>query len=119
VLITVLMEVSALVIRSGWTDIENRLGPIRAIAVFTLAAPLAVLGLRRPAVAGRLLLVLGVATVVLSVPPAPGSAPMGVVGTFVTISGLLYALSNRFRGTDRGRPPTAALSAAGRSGRPT
>ena len=50
----VLLELATVLLGTGWADVEGQLGPIRAVAVLTLAGPLAVLGLRRPFVAGQL-----------------------------------------------------------------
>jgi hypothetical protein len=104
----VLLELAAVLPGIGWADVENQVGPVRAVAVFTLAAPLAVLGLRRTVAAGRLSTVLGLATVALSLPPAPGSAPMRVVGLCTAVTGLLYLLSSRRHG-----PPRSATRVAG------
>jgi hypothetical protein len=111
----VLAEAAALVSHRGWADFENRVGPVRAVVVFTLAAPLAVLGLRRIVGAAWLLSGLGLATLSLSMAPGAGSAPMRVVGFCVLISGLLYALSNRFRRDGRDHQPHSRQpSAVGR-----
>jgi hypothetical protein len=45
--------------REAWRAFENNNGPVRAIAAFVLAAPIALLGWRRSLPAGVMLLVLG------------------------------------------------------------
>jgi hypothetical protein len=113
--LTVMAEAAALVAHRVWADFENGVGPVRAVVVFTLAAPLAVLALHRIVAAAWLLSGLGLATLLLSMPPGAGSAPMRVVGFCVLVSGLLYVLSNRFRRGDRiHHPQPRQPSAVGR-----
>jgi hypothetical protein len=112
VAIAVLLEVSALIAGTGRADLEEGSGPLRAVSAFALATPLAVLGLRRPVAAARLLLILGIATVVLSFTRGAGSAPMGAAGVGVVVTGLLYLLSNRSR--RHGRPPVTEPPPAAR-----
>jgi hypothetical protein len=95
----------------GWRAFEDRHGPIRAISSFVLAAAVAVLGVKRTAVAGVLLLVLGVVPVVVSsLGSSLGLVSLAMVNFASVIAGILYlwsaALVNRAtppRGT-RARP---------------
>lgn len=93
----VLLNAVAFVAGTDWGAFEDRVGPVRAIAAFTVAGPLAVLGLRHAVAAGWALLAIGVLPVALSVRIGPGSAPVFVIGVVVTFGGLLYLLSSRFR----------------------
>lgn len=83
----------------AWRSFEDTHGPIRTIASFALAAPVALLGWKRPAAAGVLLLVIGVVPVALSAIGlgATGlgfaSTSLGVVSSPVIITGLLYLLA--------------------------
>lgn len=79
-----------------WRTVENDIGPIRAVAVFVLAAAVAVLGLRRTAVAGVMLLVLGVVPVVVSSLGSRGGIPsLAATSLAPVVSGVLYLLSAR------------------------
>lgn len=83
----------------GWRAFEDRHGPIRAIISFVLAATLALLGLKRTAVAGVLLLVLGVVPVVVSSLGSPlGFASLAVVSSAPFIAGILYLWSAALAG---------------------
>ncbi|HZD70462.1 MAG TPA: hypothetical protein VFA45_16660 [Actinomycetes bacterium] len=78
----------------GWRAFEDRHGPIRAIISFVLAAAVALLGLKRTAVAGVLLLVLGVVPVVVSsLGSQLGFASLAVVSSAPFIGGVLYLCS--------------------------
>jgi hypothetical protein len=84
----------------GWRAFEDRHGPIRAIISFVLAAVIALLGLKRTAVAGVLLLVLGVVPVVVSsLGGNLGFVSLAVVSSAPVMTGVLYlwsaALANR------------------------
>lgn len=88
----------------GWPAFEDRHGPIRAILSFVLAAAVAVLGLQRIAVAGVLLLVLGVVPVVVSsLGSQLGLASLAVVSSAPLIAGVLYLWSAALAG--RSPPP--------------
>lgn len=77
----------------GWAAFEDRNGPVRDIALFVVAAGAAVLGLRRTASAGVLLLVLGVVpTAIASLGSLEEIGPAIVFSTPV-IAGILYLLS--------------------------
>ncbi|MGC9974227.1 MAG: hypothetical protein ABSC36_02395 [Gaiellaceae bacterium] len=79
----------------GWRSFENAHGPVRAIGVFALMLPLALLGWRRPRVAGWMLLIVGLVPVLAaSVSRGAGHASMMAVGAPAAIDGILYLLSS-------------------------
>jgi hypothetical protein len=83
----------------GWRAFEDRHGPIRAILTFVLAAAVAVLGVQRTAVAGLLLLVVGVVPVVVSsLGSQLGLASLAVVSSAPLIAGVLYLWSAALAG---------------------
>jgi hypothetical protein len=78
----------------AWRSFEDRHGPIRAIVTFVLVAAIAVLGLKRTAVAGVLLLAVGVIPVaVSSLGSFLGFASLSVVSAAPVIAGVLYLIS--------------------------
>jgi hypothetical protein len=80
----------------AWRAIENGIGPIRALATFVLGVALAALGLRRPAAAGWMLLVLGVVPVaVSSLGGAQGFSSLSVVSFMPVITGTLFLAADR------------------------
>jgi hypothetical protein len=81
--LVVLLDVWAFVAGSAWGAVEDRVGPIRAVAAFAVAGPLAVLGLRLAAAAGWAMLTLGLLPAVLSTRAGPGSSPVFMVTVFV------------------------------------
>lgn len=97
--LTALMVASAVwfaVDPDTWGEIENGVGPIRALATFVLGVALAVLGLRRPAAAGWMLLALGVVPVaVSSLGSAQGFSSLSVVSFMPVITGVLFLASDR------------------------
>jgi hypothetical protein len=102
----------------GWQGFEDRHGPIRTIISFVLAAAVAVLGLQRTAVAGMLLLVLGVVPVVGSILASQlGFASLAVVSSAPLIAGVLYvwsaAVAGRLppRGGTHARPEDRSTAA--------
>lgn len=86
-------------------------GPAQAIVTFALAAAIAVLGLKRTAAAGMLLLVLGIVPVVANLVAGPGrglsllsfGGSLNAVSAPVIIAGALYLSS----ALAAGRPPPA------------
>ncbi len=99
----------------GWRAFEDRHGPIRAVISFVLAAVVAVLGVKRTAVAGCMLLVLGVAPVVVSsLGSRLGFASLAVVSSAPVITGVLYLWSAALAG--RSAPPGRGDASPG--GRP-
>ena len=94
----------------AWRAFEHDNGPVRAVITVILAAPLAVLGWRRPRPAGGLLVVLGLAPVALSaVGTTAGLASLAAVSAPAVLAGILYLLA----GTgDRRTPVPAAMPTA-------
>lgn len=89
----------------AWRAFENRDGPIRAVTVFALAAVLAVLGLRRTAAAGVMLVVIGVVPAAVASLQPVGGVSLGVVSAPAVIGGVLYLVSAAAGG--RGAGPRA------------
>jgi len=90
-----------------WRSFENDHGPVRAITSFALAAPLAVLGRRRPWQSGVLLLALAVLPMVMSATRGiPGLGSLSVVSLPLLTTGVLYlaAAATTRRGTRIGGP---------------
>jgi hypothetical protein len=78
----------------AWHTVENQHGPIRAVAVFVVGAALAVLGLKRTALAGWLLLGLGLVPITVSTLGSPaGAVSLSVVSVVPVITGTLYLIS--------------------------
>lgn len=78
----------------AWRAFENGTGPVRAAGTVVLAAPLALLGWRRPRPAGMLLIVLGVAPVGLSaLGTVDGLGSLGAASIAPTLTGILYLLA--------------------------
>jgi hypothetical protein len=99
----------------GWRSFEDRNGPIRTIAVFALAAAVAVLGLKRTAVAGVMLLVLSIVPIaVSSLGSNLGFTSLVVASSPAFVTGILYLLSAFVAG--RSAPPRRAE--AGPEGQP-
>ncbi|MGE5290108.1 MAG: hypothetical protein ACM3ML_23560 [Micromonosporaceae bacterium] len=95
-LITVLIGLSIwfAVSPAEWRAFENGNGPIRAIVTFVVAAGVAVLGLKRTAAAGVMLLVLGIVPLaVASVGSLAGTGSLAVAASAPVITGILYLLS--------------------------
>lgn len=84
----------------GWRAFEDRHGPIRAIISFVLAAAVALLGLKRTAVAGAMLLILGVVPMaVSSLGSHLGFASLAIVSSVPFIAGVLYLWSAAVAGS--------------------
>lgn len=78
----------------GWRSFENNHGPVGAVVTFALAVAIAVLGLKRTAAAGALLLAVGVIpAVVSSLGGGMGFASLSVVSAGPVIAGVLYLAS--------------------------
>ena len=78
----------------AWRSFEDRHGPIRAVVTFVLVAAIAVLGLKRTAVAGVLLLTVGIIPLVVSsLGSFLGFASLSVVSAAPVIAGILYLIS--------------------------
>lgn len=83
----------------GWRSFENRNGPIRDVITFVVAAAVAMLGLKRAAVAGAMLLVLGIVPlVVTSLGSLLGFPSLVIVTSAPFITGVLYLLSVAMKG---------------------
>lgn len=95
--LTVVMVVASVLFAvdpARWRTMEDQVGPVRAIAVFVLAAALGVLGLNRTALAGWLLVVVGLAPVIISGLGDPaGVVTLSVVSVIPVIAGVLYLVS--------------------------
>ena len=79
---------------AGWRSLENRHGPVRAVAIFVLAAGLAVHGVQRTQTAGVLLLVLGFTAIAASSVRAGGFSSLVAAASVPTITGGLYLASS-------------------------
>jgi hypothetical protein len=89
---------------SGWRAFENRNGPVRDIVVFALSAAIAVLGLKRTAAAGIMLVVVGVVPVTVSSLAGNAGLPsLLLVSSPPVIAGILFLLSAAM--TARSAPP--------------
>jgi hypothetical protein len=80
----------------AWRSFEDRHGPVRAVITFVLVAPIALLGLKRAAAAGWLLLAAGIVPVaVSSLGSLLGFTSLAVASSAPVITGVLYLLSAR------------------------
>ncbi len=96
----------------GWRSFENHNGPVRDVIIFVLAAAVAVLGLKRTAVAGTLLLIIGLIPIAISsLGSFSGLSSLAVVSSAPVVAGALYLLSARTRA--RPTPPARADSGPG------
>jgi hypothetical protein len=83
----------------GWRSFEDGHGPIRAVITFVLVTAIALLGLRRTAAAGVLLLATGIIPVaVSSLGSFLGFASLSVVSLAPVITGVLYLASAHMMG---------------------
>jgi hypothetical protein len=81
---------------ASWRAFENANGPVRAVAVLALAFAAAVLGLKRTAVAGWLLVTLGLGPIGFSaLGSLVGVVPLSAVSVIPLITGLLYLVAAR------------------------
>lgn len=79
-----------------WRSLEDRNGPIRAVVTFVLTAAIAVLGLKRTAPAGVLLLVTGIAPAAISgIGSRLGLTSLAVVSVVPVATGLCYLIAAR------------------------
>jgi hypothetical protein len=85
-----------------WRDIEDRNGPLQAIATLALATAVAVLGLERPRAAGVLLLLITGGSVLALGAGAGGVAVLTVLTSPVLLAGVLYLLAAHLES----RPPS-------------
>lgn len=99
----------------AWRAFENDKGPIRAISTFVLAAPIAVLGLRRPLLAGVLLVVLGALPVAVSaLVSAGGFGSLAAVSAPPVLAGILYVIGEAAAGRASTVPGVVPAAAAKR-----
>lgn len=95
----------------GWRSFENMHGPVRAVITFVLVTAIAVLGLKRTAGAGVLLLAASVIPVaVASLGSFAGFASLSVVSVPPAITGVLYLVSAHLAGRP---PPPGAVGPGG------
>lgn len=81
---------------ASWRAFENANGPVRAVAVLVLAFPAAVLGLKRAAVAGWLLVALGLGPIGFStLGSLAGVVPLSAISVVPLITGLLFLVAAR------------------------
>ena len=91
----------------AWRSFEDQHGPIRAVITFILAAAMALLGLKRTAVAGILLLAVGLIPVaVSSLGSFLGFASLSIVSAAPVVTGILYLVSAQLAGR-RSAPPAS------------
>ncbi|MEK0155376.1 hypothetical protein [Arthrobacter oryzae] len=85
---------------ASWRTFENANGPVRAVAVLVVAFPAAVLGLKRTAVAGWLLLAAGFGPIALSaLGSLAGVVSLSAISVIPLITGLLYLVAARMTRT--------------------
>jgi hypothetical protein len=78
----------------GWRSFEDDNGPIRTVITFALGAVLALFGLKRTGLAGRMLLILGVAPIVVSsFGHQGGFGSLAAASSVPVITGALYLAS--------------------------
>lgn len=96
-----LVLVFSAVAQGTWSDLENHVGPFRAVGLLALALPTAVLAWHRPLTGGSVLLALGALATVLGMVlrgRVGGSAALGVVALPIVLSGALFLLSTTVQG---------------------
>ena len=80
--------------QDGWHAFEDRNGPIRGVAAFTVSAGAALMGLKRTREAGVTLVVLCLVPVVIaSIGGTAGVVSLAVMSSPALITGVLYLLS--------------------------
>ena len=118
----------AVVVAIGWFAIdpaarlmENRVGPVRAVAAFVIAAALGVFGPRRTRLAGWLLIAVGVFPMAMAtIGSRVGRQPLLPVSVLSLIAGVLYVISaglmKRRAGTpDPNQPPAVTVATGGKT----
>lgn len=110
------LNVWALADPAWWRSFENDHGPVRAITSFALAAPVAVLGRRRPLLSAVLLLALSVLPMAMSaIGGIAGLGSLSVVSLPILATGVLYLSAAAITGPRTGGPDgTQIASPAGR-----
>lgn len=96
----------------AWRSWENHVGPVRALLSFVVVVPLGLLGWRRPATAGWLLVVLGAAPILLAdlagVVPLTAVTSMTAVSVPAVLIGLVYLLAAAFPASTPGNDRATA-----------
>lgn len=91
---------------AAWLMVEDQTGPVRAVAVFVLAGALGVLGLKRTAIAGWLLLAVGLGPVVISgLGSLANVVSLSPVSVIPVITGVLYLISAQLTRSSATIPP--------------
>ena len=94
---------------------EDRNGPVRAVITFVLATAITVLGLKRTAAAGILLLAVGVIPMaVSSLGSFLGFASLSIVSAAPIITGVLYVVSAQLAGQSSAPPASTGTGASAR-----
>ena len=97
----------------AWRSFEDRHGPVRAVITFTLAAAMAVLGLKRTIAAGILLLAVGAIPVaVSSLGSFLGFASLSIVSAAPVVTGILYLVSAQLAGRQSAPPASTGTGAS-------
>jgi len=91
----------------AWRSFENSTGPVRGIISFAIAIPLSLLGWKRPAAAGAMLVALPMLPAIMTVIAAAGGAiagvwPLAVVDAPAGVIGILYLAP---AAVQKGSPP--------------
>jgi hypothetical protein len=95
----------------AWSSFEDRNGPVRTIAVFAVAAVVALLGLRRAMTAGVMLLVLGTVPIVIStIASGEGIAALAIASSPTLVAGVLYVMAAMIGGSTAAAPGGVAPS---------
>lgn len=102
---------------ASWRAFEGDNGPVRAISSFVLAAPLSLLGWRRPLPAGVLLVVLGAVPFALSaVGGSGGVGSLAAVSFPPAMTGVLYLVAEAMRRRASPIPGVPTPASARRAG---
>lgn len=112
------LDLWSAVASDAWRSFEDSVGPVRAIITFAIAAPLALLGWKRPFAAGAMLLLMMVPPTILV---ATGTGAIGgallVAASPGSVTGVLYLFAARLErgGSElslgaRGGPPIPTAS---------
>ena len=89
----------------AWSTYEDSIGPVRTIAAFVIAAPLAILGWKRPFAAGLMLLLLAVPpAIMLAASDSAFGGTIFIATSPVSVTGILYLLAARFERQGQGPP---------------
>jgi hypothetical protein len=93
----VLLSLWAMVDPDGWRSYEDSVGPVRTVVAFAIAAPLALLGWKRPFAAGLMLVLLTVPPMLfMTVNSGLAWGSIFAVTSPATVTGILYLLAAHF-----------------------